>query len=303
MMDYTYLKRLERPKGPVDVVIDTDTYNEVDDQFALAYLIKNDAKLKLKAIYAAPFFNKMSSSPKDGMEKSYEEIFKVLRAMDREDLSPIVYKGSENYLPDEKTPVISPAAQDLAERAMNYTPEQPLYVVAIGAISNVASAVLLNPEIRDRIVLVWLGGHATHWNHTREFNMVQDIAGARVVLGCGMAVVQLPCMGVVSAFTISHADLEYHFRGHNALCDYLVDTVENEVATYNDDPVWSRVIWDVTAVGWLVDEKFCEDCLIHSPIPDYDGLYTFDNNRHFIRYVSHINRDALLSDLVKKLTE
>jgi len=303
MMDYTYLKRLERPEGPVDVVIDTDTYNEVDDQFALAYLIKNDAKLKLKAIYAAPFFNKMSSSPKDGMEKSYEEIFKVLKAMDREDLSPIVYKGSENYLPDEKTPVISPAAQDLAERAMNYTPEQPLYVVAIGAISNVASAVLLNPEIRDRIVLVWLGGHATHWNHTREFNMVQDIAGARVVLGCGMAVVQLPCMGVVSAFTISHADLEYHFRGHNALCDYLVDTVENEVATYNDDPVWSRVIWDVTAVGWLVDEKFCEDCLIHSPIPDYDGLYTFDNNRHFIRYVSHINRDALLSDLVKKLTE
>ena len=38
----------------MDVVLDTDTYNEIDDQYALAYLIKNDEKLKLKAIYAAP---------------------------------------------------------------------------------------------------------------------------------------------------------------------------------------------------------------------------------------------------------
>ena len=49
------LRRLQRPEGPVDVVLDTDTYNEIDDQYALAYLIKNDEKLKLKAIYAAPF--------------------------------------------------------------------------------------------------------------------------------------------------------------------------------------------------------------------------------------------------------
>ena len=302
-MDMSYLKRLERPEGPIDVVIDTDTYNEVDDQFALSYLIRNDDKLKLKAIYAAPFYNNMSESPKDGMEKSYNEIFKILKLTGREDLNPVVFKGSENYLPDETTPVISPAAQDLAERAMNYTEDKPLYVVAIGAITNIASAILINPAIKDRIVLVWLGGHATHWDNTREFNMYQDVAGARIVMGCGMAMVQLPCMGVVSAFTISHADLEYHFRGHNALCDYLVDTVENAVAEYTDDPVWSRVIWDVTAVGWLLDGKFFQDQLIHSPIPEYDDKYAFDNTRHFIRYVYHVNRDALLSDLVKKLTK
>ena len=51
------IRRLEKPKGRVDVVIDTDTYNEIDDQFALSYLIKSDEKLNLKAIYAAPFFN------------------------------------------------------------------------------------------------------------------------------------------------------------------------------------------------------------------------------------------------------
>ena len=31
-----YMKRLSRPVGPVDVVLDTDAYNEIDDLYALA---------------------------------------------------------------------------------------------------------------------------------------------------------------------------------------------------------------------------------------------------------------------------
>ena len=88
------ISRLEKPTGKVDVVIDTDTYNEIDDQFALAYLIKSDDKLNLKAIYAAPFSNHKSSGPADGMEKSYQEIMNVLTLMEREDLKEIVFRGS-----------------------------------------------------------------------------------------------------------------------------------------------------------------------------------------------------------------
>lgn len=101
------VRRLKKPKGKVDVVLDTDTYNEIDDQFALAYLIKSEDKLNLKAIYAAPFFNSKSSGPKDGMEKSYSEIFHILTLMGREDLKAHVYKGSKEYLFSEDIPVIS----------------------------------------------------------------------------------------------------------------------------------------------------------------------------------------------------
>ena len=73
--------------------------------------------------------------------------------------------------------------------------DQPLYVVAIGAITNVASALLMKPEIAEKIVLVWLGGHAWTWPDTREFNLIQDVAAARVVFGCGVPLVQLSCMG------------------------------------------------------------------------------------------------------------
>ena len=194
------LRRLQRPEGPVDVVLDTDTYNEIDDQYALAYLIKNDEKLKLKAIYAAPFCNNKAATPAIGMQKSYDEIKNILSLMGRTDLLDCTYRGSESYLPDEKTPVESDAARHLAQLAMQYTPEKPLYVIAIAAITNVASALLMKPEIRDRIVLVWLGGNALHWHDNHEFNLFQDIAGARVALGCGAAVVLVPCMGVVDAF-------------------------------------------------------------------------------------------------------
>ena len=46
---------LAPPSGKVEMVLDTDTYNEVDDQFALAYALMSPEKLDLKAVYAAPF--------------------------------------------------------------------------------------------------------------------------------------------------------------------------------------------------------------------------------------------------------
>ena len=155
------LRRLEKPKGRVDVILDTDTYNEIDDQFALSYMLRSPEKLNVKAIYAAPFHNEKSDGPADGMEKSYQEILNILELAGRAELKQEVYRGSLRYLPDEETPVDSPAAANLAERAMEYTPGRPLYVAAIGAITNIASAILMNPEIIDRIVVVWLGAMRT----------------------------------------------------------------------------------------------------------------------------------------------
>jgi len=296
----TLIKNLERPASVIDAVLDTDAYNEIDDQFAIAYMFGNRQKLNIKAIYAAPFHNGKSSGPKDGMEKSYVEIKKILELIDGADKTE-VYKGSEQYLSDEKTPVISPAAEHLARLAGQYNSDSPLYVVAIGAITNIASAILINPEIINNIVIVWLGGNALHLNDTREFNLFQDVAAARIIFGCGVPLVQLPCGGVVSSFTISEAELEKWLLGKNKISDYLARNTIDEVLTYAKGKPWTRIIWDVTAVAWLVDGRFFGERLERSPIPTYDGYYARDNNRHFIKYVDYINRDALVEDLFEKL--
>ena len=306
MTNSELLNMLQVPKGKIDVVLDTDTFNEIDDQYAVAYMLRSDDKLNTKAIYAAPFFNSHSTSPEDGMERSYNEILKIVSLCGRNDLEPNIFKGSRTYLPDETTPVVSPAAEDLAKRAMEYSKEKPLYVVAIGAITNVASALLLNPEIKERIVIVWLGGHAFHFNRpVNEFNMTQDIAAARVIFGCGAPVVQLPCGGVVSAFTVSKPELEYWLVNKNPLADYLA---RNTIREVEDRPnyterVWTRVIWDVTAVAWLLNDgdRFMSSSFEHAPIPEYDKEYAHSSTRHFMRYVYYIKRDALMGDLFAKL--
>ena len=290
------LKNLEIPTGPVDMVLDTDAYNEIDDQFAISYALHATEKLNVLALYAAPFFNNRSSSPADGMERSYQEILKLLRLSK---LECPVYRGSDRYLLDEQTPVASDAAKHLTELAMRYSPEKPLYVVAIGAITNVASALLMKPEIADNIVVVWLGGNALEWHDNIEFNIRQDVASARVVFASGAPLVMLPCLGVVSAFTSTEPELTYWLKGKNDLCDYLVQHTVEAANEYAKGRVWSRVIWDVTTVGWLLNDgrRFMLDKLIPTPIPEYDHHYAQDPRRPLCRYVYHINRDALMGDL------
>ncbi|MCL2772858.1 MAG: nucleoside hydrolase, partial [Oscillospiraceae bacterium] len=214
-----------------------------------------------------------------------------------------VYKGSENYLKDEKTPEISPAAEHLVKLAEKYSADSPLYVASIGAITNIASAILLNPKITDNIVIIWLGGNSLHWHDMHEFNLSQDIAAARIIFGCGVPLVQLPCMGVVSAFTFSEADLRQWLLGKNKICDYLARNTIEEASSYASGRPWTRVIWDVTAIAWLVntDGRFFCERLERSPIPEYDGHYGYDSRRHFIKYIYHVNRDALAEDLFNKL--
>ena len=96
----THAQRIDRlapPSDKVRVVLDTDTYNEVDDQFAVAHALLSPEKISVEAIYAAPFHNQRSSGPGDGMERSYREI---LRLLDRLNIpnNNLVFHGSTNYL-------------------------------------------------------------------------------------------------------------------------------------------------------------------------------------------------------------
>lgn len=294
------LKNLEVPVGRVDVVLDTDAFNEVDDQFAMAYLLRSDDKLNTVAIYAAPFCNKNASSPKEGMEKSYHEIFKIL---DLADVEKDVFRGSDSYLKNEQEPVISDAAKDLAERVNNYSPENPLYVIAIGAITNIASAILLNPKVAENTVVVWLGGHAYHYPHTMEFNMKQDVSAARVVFKSGVPLVQVPVQGVVTAFAISKPELEYWFKGKNKLADYLATYMIEDAKVRSMNGAWAWVVCDVVAVAWLLNDgdRFVFSNVVQAQLPTYDHLYAPDANGHLIRYIYGINRGNLMNDLIEKI--
>jgi purine nucleosidase len=299
--ELTEIQRLERltpPTGPVDIVLDTDTYNEVDDQFAVVYALLSPERINLQALYAAPFHNDRSTGPADGMERSYEEI---LRLLERLDVAPegLVFRGSTRYLESAETPCESDAAADLIVKAMVRSEDDaPLYVATIGCITNVASAILMEPEIIKRIAIVWLGGHAFHWHDTKEFNLWQDPAAARVVFDCGVPVVQIPVMGVCSHLHTTIPEIDAYVAGRGAIGDYLAETVRGY---HKQHFAWSKVIWDISSIAYLLDESWTPTHLVHSPIVTDQGTYSFDGRRHLIRSAYHVHRDPIFRDLFAKL--
>lgn len=290
------LERLELPGGKINMVLDTDTYNEVDDQFALAYALRSPERLNVEAVYAAPFHNSRSEGPGDGMQKSYEEILRVLDRMGVNPPEGFVLKGSSRYLESLDTPCDSEAVRDLIRRALAAT--EPLYVAAIGAITNIASAILIEPRIIEKIVVVWLGGHALHWHDIREFNLQQDVLAARVVFDCGVPLIHIPCANVVTHLSTTVAELERYLDGKSAIGSYLTQIVRE----YGGDHyAWSKVIWDVSAIAYLINPEWVPAHTVHSPVLTDRMTWSVDQRRHLIKSAYHVNRDAIFKDLFEKL--
>ena len=162
----------------VRVIIDTDAACEADDPFAIAHALMCQ-KFDVRAIFAEQF-NREGST-----RQSYEEILTVLRAMKKE---VPVFMGEETKISEKKQgEEVSPAADFLIEEAMRVD-EKPLFVLCIGAITNVASAMMKKKEIAKHMTIVWIGGqgHAYSTPEVREFNAGNDVEAINYVLNSGV---------------------------------------------------------------------------------------------------------------------
>jgi Inosine-uridine nucleoside N-ribohydrolase len=291
------LRKLEPGDGVLRMVLDTDTYNEVDDQFALVYAMCSQERLKVEAVYAAPFYNDRSENAGDGMIKSYQEITRLLGSM-KISANDFVYKGSDRFMQAPDKPVESDAARDLIKKAMDGNDDHPLYVVAIGAITNVASAILLQPEIIKKIVVVWLGGHPHYWDDTKEFNLAGDIWASKVIFDCGVPFVQIPCMGVASHLLVSVPEIELNLKGKNEVCNDLVELFK---AYETDHFGWAKEIWDISAIAYLVNPEWVPTNIVHAPVLTDSFTYSADNRRHFMKVATVVNRNAIFKDMFRKI--
>lgn len=291
------LQRLQPTNKKINVVIDTDTYNEIDDQFAVVYALLSPEQMEVEAIYAAPYFNNRSESPADGMNKSHKEILRLMDKMGMEH-EGLVYRGSEGFLKNYDQPLESEAAKDLVKRAM--TSEDPLYVLTLGAPTNVASAILMEPEIINKIVVVWLGGKGLEWNTAREFNLQQDLLSSKILFDSGVPLIQIPTEPVTSHLLTTIPELDTYLKGQGAIGDYLIEIFKD----YHDDHfAYSKIIWDISVIGYVINPTWFKTEIRHSPILTDQITYSFDNSRHFIRLATYLNRDRIFGDMFKKIQE
>ena len=291
------ISRLGHPGHKARMVLDTDTYNEIDDQFALTYALLSPEQLSVEAIYAAPFHNTRSEGPGDGMEKSYQEILRLLDFLGRS-ADGFAFRGSTEYIGADRVAQDNAAVRDLIDKALASADDDTLYVVAIGAITNVASALLLEPEIIKKIVIVWLGGHNLNWPHTREFNLAQDVPAAQIVLDSGVPFVVVPCYGVTSHLLTTLAELREFIGGTNRVGDYLCQIFKE----YRPDSFGaSSVIWDISTIAWLINPDWAPSDLVHSPLLTDQVTWSVDRSRHLVRVANFVHRDPIFRDMFSKI--
>jgi hypothetical protein len=278
----------------IDAVLDTDTYNEIDDQFALAYAMLSPDRINLQAVYAAPFHNDRSSGPEDGMVKSSQEIERVLSFFSPNERPP-AFKGARFWF-DRDHPQSSDASDDLIERARAST--SPLYVIGIAAATNIATALALAPDIKEKIVVVWLGGNPVGWQDPAEFNLYQDPPASRYLLDSGAPIVRIPCMNVAQHLNTTLSEIEAYVANQGSLGDYLASIYRDY---YSCHYARSKVIWDIANIAWLIDADWAPSTLRTSPILDVSRNLVESPERFIMRDATYVNRDAVFGDLFRKL--
>ena len=282
----------------------TDAKNEADDQFTIAHVMMTD-KLDVKAVIAG-HFNACFGRYPDGTTatESYKEIEKVFDLMHIQGACPVLM-GSEYPLKDEKTPQESEGARFIVEEAMK-DDDRPLFIGMQGAITDLASAILMEPAICSRMTAIWIGG-GDYPDGGNEFNLFQDVAAANVVFASDMPVWQVT-KTAYKQFTISLAELQARVMPHGKIGQYLFDQMvelNDKLAPMGRDwphgETWS--LGDEGVVAVLLEELEQDSIytLQKAPRVNPDLSYSEGTNGKMVRVYHKMNARLDLEDLYAKL--
>lgn len=279
-------------KGLSNFIIDTDAFNEIDDQFALTHALLT-AEQNCLAVYAAPFLNKRAKSPLDGMKKSYDEILRIFNLCN----IPVknrVFHGAQSFIKDPHRLPPSIASEDLINRAKSS--KEKLIIISIGAPTNISIALMRDKKITRKIKVIWLGGHARWWPHTDEFNLKQDKIASRILLESEVELVRIPVYGVTSHLSITLSELK-EIKNYGRIGKYLFQIFSTYIKNYK---MHSKILWDMAAVASVILPEAV--CLSRRPAIKFNKKLKWkEDNSHSIIEAYFVNRDIIFADFMEKL--
>ena len=291
---YKYINNHEQEK--INVILDTDTYNECDDQFALSYLIKSQNLFNIEAITIAPYSHKSRNvSVIEGQELSYDEVLKISKWLNF-DTTNKVFKGSIDYICNGYNES-NDAVNKIIEIALK---NNKTYILAIGAITNIALAIKKEPKIIDRIEVIWLGGNQLNYKDNLEYNFRQDIDAVKIVFDSKVRLTILPCKEVISKLRVDINTLKENIGNKSELCNYLIDRFYNDGYHGIQE---ERVIWDISVIAYMINKNWFEKEVINCPNIKDDSSYELTNDRHKITIITDIDKNKICEDLYKRLGE
>lgn len=284
----------------IRLIINSDAKNEADDQYAIVHALLTP-RFRIRGIIGAQFENTARFSGRQNtMQQSVDEIEKILELMELQGEIPVLMGAAEG-LKDEQTPQPSEGAELIIREALADDPA-PLYVVFMGPLTDMASALLLRPEIAERLTVIWIGGE--QYPHGGwEYNLFNDIHAANVVFSSQVKLWQVP-RNVYSTMRVSLAELIHRVRPCGAIGRYLVDQLIefNNAVTYPEWPkgeMWS--LGDSPCISLLLDDHEYHYTYKRAPRITSDMYYVHVGKQREIRVYHYVDPRFTLEDLFAKL--
>ena len=270
-------------KEKYNVILDTDIGNSWDDQFALVYLLKNDEMFNIEAITIAPFRHNEKESIIDNQELSYNEIIKISNLVNK-DVNDKIYKFGENE-----------ATKKIIEVAKK---NEKTYILAIGALTNIYSAIEKDISIIDKIEVIWLGGNSIEYGNNEEFNFMQDTNATLKLINSNVKMTIIPARNVAIDLMININELKNRMNMNSKISDYLCNKFVNDnfygIKT-------QRVIWDISVIAYLINKDWFKTKNLKGLSLSDDLKYYIDSNRPTKTIIEKIDSKKIYDNLFEVL--
>lgn len=278
------------PGEKLRVIIDTDAACEIDDLYAIALAVLYRDRFEIEGFVAAHFGD--AGGP-EGIDKSLRAIETVLEMAGLKGEFP-VKRGSAPFQ-YSAVPVESEGVDFIIQRAMATDKDDPLWVISLGACTNIASAYLKEPKIVDRVVVFWHG--RTRWpDKAWNFNVYNDLKAARILFRS-----QLPLV-LFDTGTYLRCPMdksERTIRPYGRLGQFLHDfRLKNE---WYQSP--TKGFFDLGDVAALVDPSLVYWEVVDAPSVNWDMMYDHRKTNGKMVRIYQIDSDRTFALLHKRLAD
>ena len=274
-------------RNGIPLIIDADTANEVDDLYAIVRALIAP-ELNVLGITAAQFHTSALATCESAKEsqKVNEDIVKLMGKTE-----VAVLQGSNSPLANTKTPRMSQAAQFIIDQAHSMPKNEKLHIAILGPCTNVASAILQDPSIAQKIEVSYIGfwhdKEKNGWDRM-EFNSSNDQKAVDVLLstkGLAFNVMTATTSGALK-FELSTA--ESYLSGKGGIKEFLQHRWNSFNPYWKEDPADKKewTMWDVAIIEALIHPENAMKVPFSIPV---------DNTaKNIIAYTS-INAEAMKS--------
>ncbi len=286
--------------GKIPVILSTDVGNEIDDQWAITYML-TDPVFDVQGIISAH----APSLPDPSAHSSYEVLVDVVERRLGMLTHPPLFEGSSLSLTDTKTPRSNSGVDFILKTSKNFSRENRLIVLTIGAATDVASAILQDPSVINRISVVAMGFKNLS-EAGKEFNVENDSQSWQVILDSDVPVTIGSADVCRKNLALTFDQAKKLISQHGSVGAWLWQEYQDwyfrvvKPLRVNDFSK-SWIIWDIVVLAH--EQGMTTQQTIPRPRLNDNLTFTTGNKAKTVTWITGIDSNKLWADFIEKLDE